>query len=1023
MKRVWSVVFCAAIFFALAGAAAAQTQITSGTIQGTVTDPSGAVVPGASVEVKNLQTNLTRNYTTDADGRFVGLLLPPGRYTVTVTRDGFAALVQENLSLSVGQVHNLTLALKVAGAETRVVVSEAPTVETVRVESATTLNEITVANTPILGRKFEDLLTLTPGVSIVQGPDGDEITFVGQRGIFTNISLDGGDYMNGFFGEQVGGQRAAVDITVEAIKEFQVIVTGGSAEFGRTASGVVNVVTKSGSNEFHGSAFHYQRLEALSADDSLGRPLKDFHREQSGGTLSGPIFRDRSFWFVAFEQIGGNLERPGLSQQLGGTACPITTPVITDPAHRTAMNSNVDCARRGLINFIGTHPSTSGQAEGNPIRKPLHNSALFGRFDWNLSQANRFYASYNFNRSIKRNETFDVDTYGNSANGIEGPSRIQVFNADLVSTLRPNLLLETHFTYSREKRPRAAVESRVPADTAAGITDPSFVPSPFAGAFRFGAPFFLQPTIDELFWRTQIRENLSWVKGRHTMKFGFDWTHSLNDQVFRGFFTGRYIFDSVEGFMRYASPAAPGGFGPTVIRCSGGAWITAGLGEACPAGQSFDFNSGPLLLYLQAAGRTGPATDAAGASNISNEEFALFAQDKWQIRSNLTLSFGLRWEAQLMADVAVPPNQTAYAIFLNNPAFPSNGTIPDQTKMFQPRVGISWDPWNNGRSVFRASWGIFNARQNMLTQVGSITANGVTQQTIFRNSFLNAIGLPAPVWPGLTPPPGAGTCTDGGVTNPFPCFTGVRVFHRDYQNPRIYVTNAAYEFEVAPNTSLYADFTHSKGVFLTRFINFNRPGTFAPFLDETMVANSFGKSLYRGFTIGLRKRFSHRFQAEANYVVASDRDDDSNERDPFTDRNCNFNNRALDYAYSDRDIRHKFNFFGHYELPWNFEANTRMQARSAQPFPGRPEIAGQACGTRNNQRKDNAFFSFDWKLQRPFQIGDRFAVIPAIEMFNTFNNKNNIDVSSAPVLFNFDGFLRQGVGDPLQVQLSLKLRW
>ena len=116
-------------------------------------------------------------------------------------------------------------------------------------QSSSTLNETTIGTTPILGRKFEDLLTLTPGVSIVQGPDGDEITFAGQRGVFNNISLDGGDYNNGFFGEQVGGQRAAIDITLEAVKEFQVVATGASAEFGRTAGGVVNVITKSGTNE------------------------------------------------------------------------------------------------------------------------------------------------------------------------------------------------------------------------------------------------------------------------------------------------------------------------------------------------------------------------------------------------------------------------------------------------------------------------------------------------------------------------------------------------------------------------------------------------------------------------------------------------------------------------------------------------------------------------------------------------------------------------------------------------------
>ena len=157
--------------------------------------------------------------------------------------------MQENIDLTVGQAVNLNLRLAVGNVSETVTVSGTPVVETTRAAVATTLNETTIETTPILGRKFEDLLTLTPGVSIVQGADGDEITFAGQRGVFNNISLDGGDFNNGFFGEQAGGQRAPIDITLDAVKEFQVIASGAPAEFGRTAGGVVNVITKSGGND------------------------------------------------------------------------------------------------------------------------------------------------------------------------------------------------------------------------------------------------------------------------------------------------------------------------------------------------------------------------------------------------------------------------------------------------------------------------------------------------------------------------------------------------------------------------------------------------------------------------------------------------------------------------------------------------------------------------------------------------------------------------------------------------------
>jgi hypothetical protein len=1023
MKKTWIVVFVLAMALTMTNSAWGQAQITTGVIQGTVLDASGGVVPGATVEVKNLDTNFTRTLTTNEDGRFVALQLPPGRYEATVTKAGFARLVQQNITLTVGQSLTLTVNMKVAATTETVTVAATPAVDTVRTEMSSTLNILTVSNTPILGRKVEDLLTLTPGVSIVQGPDGDEITFNGQRGIFNNISVDGGDFMNGFFGEQAGGQRVAVDITLEAVQEFQVVATGANAEFGRTASGVVNIITKSGTNDVHGSIFHFQRHENLSSNTSDGKPLKDFHREQFGGTLGGPIIRDRVFYFFALERITGNLQRDNLSTQLGTTPCPSPTnteaawtPIVTNNANiianQSLLNGNPDCQRLALIAFMRAR---RGQEEGKPVRRPLFTTALIGKFDFHISPNNQLSASYNFNASKKVNETFDVATYGNSANGIEGNfTKIHTFNVNLFSSLSPTKVNEAHFTYLREERPRTAIPSNVPADTGMG----------FAPSFRFGAPFFLQPAIDETFWRSQIKDNFSIVWRKHTVKFGGEWIHSLNDQVFRGFFTGRYLFDSVSSFLRYSSTTPGVGFGPTMASCSDGTFTDISLvtlvfvptlNAFCSPGVTVN---GPLLLFLQGAGPNfAPATDAAGASKISNEELGMFIQDKWQMASNFSLSYGLRWEAQQFPDPVVPPSQTAYAGFLSNPAFPSNGKLPNQNKMFQPRVGFAWDVAKNGKSVLRWNAGIFNARQNMLTQVGSITTNGVQQSTIFTNTFNAAFGFtpPPPTWPGPASPSFTPCLAPPAL--PFPCFTGVRVFHKDYHNPRIYATNVGYEQEIFPDWSIYTDFTWSKGVFLTRFFDYSKTGLFGPQLGEVMTATSFGQSLYRGFTIGMRKRLSKRYQLEWNYVLATDYDDDSNERDPFTDRGLTFGTPRADYGYADRDIRHKFNFFTYAELPWKFQVNVRMQARTAQPISPNPRVV---AGDRNTLRKDNEFFSLDWRVVRPFHIGERFAITPMIEMFNTFNNKNNVNPLSTAALFDFNGFLRFGVGDPRQAQIAVK---
>ena len=985
-KPILRITFCLALLLALGIGARAQTQTTTGVIQGTVLDESGAVLPAANVEVKNPDTNFTRSLTTDSNGRFVFLQLQPGRYLLTVSKQGFATLIQENLELTVGQTISLNLNMKVSRLEEKITITAAPTIDTVKTESSSTLNELAVGNLPILGRKFEDLLTLTPGVSITQGPDGDEINFAGQRGIFNNISLDGGDYNNGFFGEQAGGQRAAMDIPLDAVKEFQVIATGAGAEFGRTAGGIVNVITKSGTNSFHGSLFYFQRLESLSAHTSDGKPLTDFHREQFGGTIGGPIRKDKIFFFVAAEGIISNLTRANLSEPIG-TPCSVSSPTIG--ANEALIDSSPDCQRLALINFISAR---SGLNEGLPVKHPIRNAGVLSKLDWDLTSNNKLTASHNFNYSKNENQTFDVATYGSSANGTEGPSKINVFNLNLFSSLSATKLNEAHFTYSRENRPRSATPSTLLADTGIG----------FAPDFRFGNPFFLQPNVDELMWRTQFKDNVSIVKGSHTIKVGGEWMHTLNDQIFRGFFTGRYIFDSPTGFLRYASPAALGpGFGPNAGRCPNGSFTDLNAPSCAGA-------SSPLLLYLQGAGPSGPATDAAGASTIDNEEYALFFQDKWQIWPNFTLNYGLRWEAQIFPDPIVPPAETAYGIFLSDPRFPSDGTLPDQKKMFQPRVGFAWNFGGSGKSVLRASWGIYNARQNMLSQVGSITTNGVQQQTI--------AGV-RPTWPGVFP----ATASSCG-SNPFPCFSGVRVFSRDYANPRIYTTNVAYEQEIAPNWAFYLDFTHAKGVHLTRFLNFNRKldgsgnPIFGPELGEVMVTSSPGKSLYRAFTIGIRKRFSNRFQLEGNYSLAKDQDDDSNERDPFTDRSFDINNLQLDYALSDRDIRHKFNLYSFVELGNGFQFSGRIQARSAQPItPG-----ARTATNRNTDRKDNKYFSFDWRLMRSFKLGERMALTPTFEMFNTFNNDNNVNPLTTPGLFNFDGFLRQGVGDPRQIQLAVK---
>src|SRR5258706_651612 len=590
MRKLLCAFFVLALALCFASSGWGQSQISAGTVQGDVVDEKGGSVAGATVEAKNLDTNFVQTDITNTDGHFAFLSLAPGRYTLTINKTGFATIVQENVNLTVGQTITLPVTMKVSSVAQQIIVTDVPVVEVTKTESSTTLNELTVSSTPVLGRKFEDLLTLTPGVSITQGPDGDEITFNGQRGIFNNVSLDGGDYNNGFFGEQEGGQRAAIDITLDAVKEFQVVASGANAEFGRTAGGVINVITKSGTNDFHGSAFEYFRTESLSANTSDGKPLQDFRRNQFGGSFGGPIYKDKLFFFGAAEGIRENLTRQNLSAAIG-TPCASNIAFDGTLATDTRILANPDCQRVALVNFM---QSKFNEKDGAPIDHAIRNGAAFGRVDYNLNAKNQIFGSYNYDYSKNSNQTFDVPAYGTTANGIEGPSKIQAVNTNWFSTISSNMLNEAHFTYARENRPRNATNPTSVPDTAIGSTS-----SP--NVFRFGQPFFLEPSIDELFWRTDVRDNFSVIHGKHTFKFGGEWVHSNNTQVFRGFFNGLYFFDSVTGFLHYSS-AGGTGFGPTTLECSTdgtptGTLSYSSLSAGCGAGSVP--TGGPLALYLQ----------------------------------------------------------------------------------------------------------------------------------------------------------------------------------------------------------------------------------------------------------------------------------------------------------------------------------------------------------------------------------------------------------------------------------------
>src|SRR6266849_3357988 len=291
MRRTFALIFLALL---IASSLLAQSQATTGVIEGTIVDASGAALPGVTVTVKNTATNFEQIAVSDSQGRFRIVLLPLGPYQVTATLAGFGTVVQKGFDLGVGQTLTVPITLKPAAVSEQIVVTAAaPLIETARTEGATRIDQKSVAGLPNNGRNFLDLSKLTPGVTTVQGPDGDELSINGQKGISNNVSVDGADFNNPFFGEQRGGQRPPFTFNLDAVQEVVVIADGANAEFGRSASGFVNVVTKSGTNDPHGSGHLYYKDDSLAsraAKPGGGTADKfDFNRYQAGATLGGPV--------------------------------------------------------------------------------------------------------------------------------------------------------------------------------------------------------------------------------------------------------------------------------------------------------------------------------------------------------------------------------------------------------------------------------------------------------------------------------------------------------------------------------------------------------------------------------------------------------------------------------------------------------------------------------------------------------------------------------------------------------------
>jgi hypothetical protein len=983
----------------------AQAQATTGVIRGTATDSSGNPV-AAFVTVRNTETNFIRTVKASDRGVFVTTLLPLGDYQVSARAVGYSPTTRSNINVTLGRTVDLPLVLarsttQLAGVT---VVAAVPTVDPTLSAESTRLPAEVVSALPNNGRNYLSLTLLTPNVAITQGPDGDVLSVGGQRGIHNNVSVDGADFNNPFFGEQRGGQRPPFTFNLDAVREMVVVAQGANAEFGRSSGGFVNVITKSGTNEMHGTLHYFGKDGALSSDAThLNQTLKpDFRQQQFGLTLGGPIVKDKLFYFVAYDQ------------QVYSDVKQKTRPVTPELTQ--------------LETFLGTAFGGVLANDFGPISRTSDANVALVKLDWRINQTQNASLKYNYTNSRQDNGTFDVDAWARSSNAVE-KDHSNAINGSLVSNLTNTIDNEFRFQLAREDRPRSYSGPNLPGQNR---------PFPdtgmdFGQGFRLGMPFFIP--VQSYDTRLQVLDNVSWVKGNHIFKTGVELNRTAEHQTFVGFGNGRFIFNSVAGFQGYVTN------GSGYVECSNGAGVLVGTSNngSCAAliGTSI---SGPVVLYLQQVGVGGRTVEEAGTQVIPQQDLAAFIQDNWKATPNLTVNYGFRWEGQVEPDPITPPSQVFFAPFIGKTVtnsagtftFPSNGKIPSDLKMFQPRLGIAWDVKGDGKDVMRAAAGLYYARIPGLNLASARSTNGSISQTIAAASTFNQL----PNYNALLPPK--------PVDHP-----DIFVYDKDFKNPRTMSASIGYDKEILNHMAASVVYTYAATDNLTRFVNRNDAVFGSPWgsgltspadlngVGQLTTIESTAKSRYNGVTFGLARLADPNFQFQANYTLSVDKSDDDNERDPFTLRYAVANRLDREYNYSDRDQRHRLNLWALNHLPFDIYANNRFSWYSAQPTSescvngvpsGLRAATPQAriCSLtgpillRNTIRRDNSFASWDIRLSRPFRSKTNGQLEAIVEVFNVLNRDNFRDPSSGSLLFNFDGTIRNGLGDPRQIQLGVR---
>src|SRR5712664_82578 len=869
-------------FLAVPGANAQST--TDGAIGGTVTDPSGAVVPNAAVSSRNLGTASSSSGVTDGSGRYVLAHLQPGLYSLEISGTGFGVFKATNITVEVGRVTTIDAALGVKTmTETVVATAELPVITTDRADFTTNINDTTIDNLPINGRRWSTFALSTPGAV----PDGGFglVSFRGISGLLNNNTVDGADNNQAFFSEERGRTRISYSTSEAAIQEFQINTSNYSAEYGRSAGGVVNAVTKSGTNQIHGQAFWYYRDSDLGAINPFSFKselvngvatrvpfLPPDKRHQFGGGIGGPIVKNKLFFFFSGDQQLRGFPAIADSGNPGAISAPLSAAELGTLSSRGISAAQANAGLSFLQSLTGEVPRTGDQL------------ILLPKIDWNITSAHHLSVSYN---RLRWASPAGIQTAGVVNRGIEsfgndyvkedwGIARLtSSFSTAFTNELRYQIGRD--FEYENGQNPISGepVSSQ-------GVSPQVFIGG--VGNFTFGKPNFLDRRAFPKEMRNQIADTFSWSHGTHLLRFGFDFNHvnDVEDNLFRE--SGDYLYSTRADFLSDFAAAA----NSLTPRCTN-------KGAAVPCYSSFNQQLGPSKFAF------------------STNDLAFFAQDDWRMRPWFTINLGLRYETELLPSPQVP-----------NSALPLTSEFPWDRKDFGPRLGFAWDLTRDGKTIVRAGYGIFYGRI-----INSTIANAITNTGVLSSAQLAFFFLPsfagAPTYPNVL-------ATAPALANFNP---QVIQFAPNTSNPMVHEFDVDFQREIATNTVLSISYLGSLGGNLPRFVDTNLFGPSSS-VSYTILGGSMDgqavsvplftgarpnpafnsitdvsysvTSKYNAMVVALNRRFYQGFQIQTSFTYSHAHDaGQSSQTFSATNNVLNPLDLTQEEGRSNFDIRERFN--------------------------------------------------------------------------------------------------------------------